>query len=93
MVEGEVAGAAAEPAGEGGFGGEPGQERGGAADEAEKDGLGDLGGGGGGFHLPEGGGIDEVGVAVDEFGEGSLDAVFGVIAEELGVGFGLHFNQ
>ncbi|MCX6925761.1 MAG: hypothetical protein NT154_21510 [Verrucomicrobia bacterium] len=45
-----------------------------------------------GADLAQGGGIDEVGVPSDDFAERGLGSVFGVVAEQLGVGHILHLT-
>jgi hypothetical protein len=52
--------------------------------------LGEIARGGIGFHLAHGGGIDEVGVALDQFAEGGFITPDGVGAEQLMVGCGVH---
>jgi len=59
--------------------------------EVDEDGLGDFGGGIGRINLAQGGRVNEVGMAVDEFGKGGFDAVLGVGLKKLGIGLGLHF--
>src|SRR5262249_28149776 len=44
-------------------------------------------------HLPQCGGINQVGVALDEFGECRFYAMFGVITQEPGIGPRLHLTQ
>ena len=86
-LTGNIAGSAAEPARERGVGGNAGGQFDGGLGEGNKDALGDIGGRIGRISLAGGGGKDEIGVAGDELGKGGFDAVQGVIAEELGVGF------
>ena len=84
-VGGGVAGGVVEPTGE-----EDGRlEAGGALGEEEEDGLGGVVGEVAvAAGLAEAGVVDEVGVAVDELGEGVVVVVAGVGGEELGVGHG-----
>jgi hypothetical protein len=81
VILGREAGDAQEPSGE---------QRGGAElsgffGEDDEDGLGDILGGVGVADLAGGRGVDEIDVAADDFAEGGLGVVVGVIAEELEV--------
>jgi hypothetical protein len=53
--------------------------------EANEDAPSNVGRDIGRVHLPQGGRINEIGVALDDLSEGSLGAVFGVISKKLGI--------
>ncbi len=91
-VKRDIAGAAAQPARQRGVLGEAWGQGPRPARQTDEDALGNLGGHVRRIHLPQGGGIDEVRVPGDDFGERRFDAVFGVFAKKLCVGPGLHLT-
>jgi hypothetical protein len=62
------------------------------AGEVHKDALGDVAGQIGGFHLAQGGGVNEVRVTAHDLAEGGFIRVFGVFAQQLGVGLLVHLT-
>lgn len=93
VIEGKIAGGAAEPAGQRRLLGQAWCQPGRRARESEEHILGDLRREVRRIHLPQRGGVDEVRVPVDEFGEHGLGAALGVVAQQLGVGLRLHLTK
>ena len=92
-IEGEIARATAQPAGQRSVRIQfPGQGPR-AARKAGKNVLGDVTCQIGRWRLAQRSGIDEVRVPGDEFGECGFAAGFGIFAKELGIGLGLHLTH
>jgi hypothetical protein len=92
-IEGEIARATAQPAGQRSVRIQFSGQRARVPCEAGEDVLGDITRQIGRRNLSQRRGIDEVRVSGDEFGERGFAAGFGVFAQELGIGLWLHLTH